>query len=89
VSYQGLRLVPASYSDNHNGSHDWKSKDLFIFSAKVPGTLVMPINPDVASHNFCDTFFLFQSSELIVRLNEPLLRGGKSRDMNQVTCGKG
>ena len=65
VSYQGLRLVPASYSDDHSGKHDWRSKDLFRLSAKVPGSLVMPINPDVASHNPCDAFFLFQSPELM------------------------
>ena len=65
VSYQGLRLVPASYSDDHNGIHDWRSLDLFRFSAKVPGALVLPINPDVTSHNLCDAFFLFQSSELM------------------------
>ena len=65
VSYQGLRLVPASYSDDHNGNHDWKSMDLFLLSAKVPGTLIIPINPDVVSHNLCDAFFLFQSSELM------------------------
>ena len=29
VSYQGLRLVPASYDDDHKGKHDWKSLDLF------------------------------------------------------------
>ena len=30
-----------------------------------------------------------RSGSMDVRLNEPLLRGGKSRDMDQVTCGKG
>jgi len=65
VSYQGLRLVPASYADDHDGKHDWRSMDLFRLSGKVPGSLVMPINPDIASHNLCDAFFLFQSSELM------------------------
>ena len=65
VSYQALRLVPASYSDDRDGKHDWRSMDLFLLSSKVPGSLVLPINPDVASHNLCDAFLLFQSSELI------------------------
>jgi hypothetical protein len=65
VSYQGLRLASASYSDDRDGKHDWRSLDLFRLSAKVPGALVLPINPDVASHNLCDAFFLFRSSELM------------------------
>jgi hypothetical protein len=65
VSYQGLRLVPASYSDDHDRIHDWRSLDLFCLSAKVPGALILPINPDITSHNLGDVFFLFQSSELM------------------------
>jgi len=65
VLYQGLRLVPASYSDDHDRKHDWRSKDLFQLSEKVPGSLILPINPDVASHSICDAFLLFQSSELM------------------------
>ena len=65
MSYQGLRLVPARYSDDLDGTHDWRSLDLFRLSAKVPGALILPINPDVASHNPCDAFFQFQSSELM------------------------
>jgi hypothetical protein len=65
VSYQGLCLVPASYSDDTDGKHDWRSLDLFRLSAKVPGALVLPINLDITSHNLCDAFFLFQSLELM------------------------
>ena len=65
VSYQGLRLEPATSSDDHDGLHDWRSLGLFRFSATVPGALVLPINPDIASHNLCETYFLFQSSELM------------------------
>lgn len=65
VSYQGLRLVPSSYSDDHDRKHDWRALNLFQLFAKVPGTLVVPINPDIASHKFCDAYFLFQSSELM------------------------
>ena len=65
MSYQGLHLVPASFEDDRDGKHNWRSLDLFRLSAKVPGALVLPINPDIASNNLCDAFFLFQSSELI------------------------
>ena len=65
VLYQGLCLVPASYSDDPDGKHDWRSSDLFRLSAKVPGEIVLPINPEVTSHNICDAFSLFQSAELM------------------------
>jgi hypothetical protein len=65
VSYQALRLVPASYSDDCDGKHDWRTLGLFSLSAKVPGALVQPINPTAASLNLCDAFFLFESSALV------------------------
>ena len=77
VLYQGLRLVPASYSDDLDGKNDWRSSDLFRFCAKVPGEIVLPINPDVTSHNICDAFLLFQSAELMalaVRLRDNIRR---------------
>jgi hypothetical protein len=71
-------LVPASYEDDHNGKHDLKSLGLFQFSAKVPGALILPINPDIASNDLCDACFLFESSELMalaVSLQEGIPRG--------------
>jgi hypothetical protein len=65
VSYQALHLVPASYSDDCDGKHDWRTSGLFSLSAKVPGAIVQPINPTVASPNLCDAFFLFESSALM------------------------
>jgi hypothetical protein len=65
VSYQALRLVPANTSDDPGGNNDWRSSHLFSLSAKVPGILVQPINPTVASHISCDPFFLFESSVLM------------------------
>ena len=29
VSYQGMRLVLASYEDDHDGKHDWRSLEHF------------------------------------------------------------
>ena len=65
MSYQGLHLIPSSYSDDHNGKHNWRSLNLFQLFTKVPGMLVLPINPNVASHKLCNAYFLFQSSELM------------------------
>ena len=65
VSYQALHLTPASTINDPNGTNDWRSSSLFPFSAKVPGTLVQPIDPTVASHIPCDSFFLFETSTLM------------------------
>jgi hypothetical protein len=65
VSYQALRLIPASTTDDPNGMNDWRSFSLFSLSAKVPGALVQPINPTIASHIPCNTFFLFETSTLM------------------------
>ena len=65
VSYQAVRLVPASYTDDPKGENDWRSTSLFALSNKVPGALVKAINPVVASHITCDSFFLFQTSILM------------------------
>jgi hypothetical protein len=78
VSYQALRLIPADYSDDPDGTNDWRTSNLFLLSAKVPGALVQPINPSVASHNPCDSFFLFESSVLMaiaVNLRDRVFRG--------------
>jgi hypothetical protein len=65
VSYQVVRLVPASYTDDPKGENNWRLTNLFTLSNKVPGALVQPINPAVASHITCDSFFLFQTSTLM------------------------
>lgn len=78
VSYQALHLVPAGYSDDCDGKHDWRTSGLFSLSAKVPGAIVQPINPTVASPNLCDAFFLFESSALMALaadLQDGILRG--------------
>ena len=78
VSYQALRLVPASTTDDPKGVNDWKSSKLFSLSAKVPGALVQPINPSVASHIPCSSFFLFETSTLMAitsNLHDRVIRG--------------
>lgn len=78
VSYQALRLVPASTTDDPNGINDWRSSTLFSLSAKVPGALVQPINPTIASHIPCNSFFLFDTSTLMAtasNLRDRVIRG--------------
>ena len=85
VSYQALRLVPASYADDRDGKHDWRSLGLFPLSAKVPGAIVQPINPTVASPNLCDAFFLFESSALMALatdLQDGILHGHRKHVPN-------
>jgi hypothetical protein len=77
VSYQALRLVPASTTDDPDGINDWRSSNLFSLSAKVPGALVQPINPTIASHIPYNSF-LFDTSILIAmasNLRDRVIRG--------------
>jgi hypothetical protein len=89
VSYQVLRLVPAGYSDDRDGKHDWRVSGLvFSLSAKVPGAIVRPINPTVASPNLCDAFFLFESSTLMALaadLQDGILHGHR-KHVPHVKC---
>jgi hypothetical protein len=62
VSYQALHLIPASTTDDFSGRNDLRFSSLFLLSTKVPGTLVQPINPSIASHIPCSSFFLFKTS---------------------------
>lgn len=78
VSYQALRLVPASTADDPDGMNDWRSSRLFSLFAKVPGMLVQPINPTVASHIPHNSFFLFDTSTLMAlasNLRDRVIRG--------------
>jgi len=78
VSYQALRLIPATISDAPDGKYDWRSSSLFTLSAKVPGVLVQPVNPGVATHIPGNSFFVFETSVLMViavNLRDRVVRG--------------
>ena len=78
VSYQGLHVIPATFSDVPDGKSDWRSSSLFALSAKVPGALVQPINPGVATHIPGNSFFVFETSVLMaiaVNLRDRVVRG--------------
>jgi hypothetical protein len=65
VSYQGLCLIPAMFADVPDGKYDWQSSSLFTLSAKVPGALIQPVNPGIASHIPGNSFFVFETSVLM------------------------
>jgi hypothetical protein len=65
VSYQGLCLIPAMFADVPDGQYDWQSSSLFTLSAKVPGALIQPVNPGIASHIPGNSFFVFETSVLM------------------------
>jgi len=65
VSYQGLCLIPATFADIPDGKYDWRSSSLFTLSAKVPGALIQPVNPGIASHIPGNLFFVFETSVLM------------------------
>jgi hypothetical protein len=78
ISYQALRLIPATLSDAPDGKSDWRSSSLFSLSAKVPGALVQPVNPNVAMHIPGNSFFVFETSVLMaiaVNLRDRIVRG--------------
>ena len=78
VSYQALHLIPATFSDAPDGKYDWRSSSLFTLSAKVPGVLVQPVNPELATHIPGNSFFVFETSVLMViavNLRDRLVRG--------------
>ncbi len=66
VSYQALHLIPATFSDAPDGKYDWRSSSLFTLSAKVPGVLVQPVNPGIATYIPGNSFFVFDMLILIV-----------------------
>ena len=77
VSYQALRLIPATLSDVSDGKSDWQSLSLFTLLAKVSGALVQPMNPSVATHIPGNSFFIFETSVLMaitVNLQDRVIR---------------
>jgi hypothetical protein len=77
VSYQALRLIPATVPDVPDGKYDWRSSSLFSLSAKVPGVLVQPVNPSIATHIPGNSFFVFETSVLMaiaVNLRDRVVR---------------
>ena len=77
VSYQALHLIPATVPDVPDGKYDWRSSSLFSLSAKVPGVLVQPVNPSIATHTPGNSFFVFETSVLMaiaVNLQDHVVR---------------
>lgn len=64
VSYQALGLVPATAEDDISLKHDWRAAPLLpIHGTSLPGSLVVPIDPDLSSS--ATPFYLLDSPSLI------------------------
>ncbi|KAJ7684067.1 hypothetical protein B0H14DRAFT_2422248, partial [Mycena olivaceomarginata] len=63
VSFQFLRLIPATTIDDMSSKHDWKSAGLLGQTLKVPGQLVQPLDPSLSIADGVP-FYLFESHAL-------------------------
>lgn len=81
VTFQVYSLVCTSPDDNSPPENDWHTHEHLPMKFKVPGTLVQPINPCVATPPSCSPFYLFDmgtllslTSSLRDRLTNPYLK---------------
>ncbi|KAJ7256659.1 hypothetical protein C8J57DRAFT_1437007 [Mycena rebaudengoi] len=49
VSFQFLKIIPATSLDNDSNKHDWKSAGLLEQTLKVPGAFIQPLNPSLSA----------------------------------------
>ncbi|KAJ7197097.1 hypothetical protein C8J57DRAFT_1455782 [Mycena rebaudengoi] len=68
VSFQFLKIVPATSLDDVSNKHDWKSAGLLEQTLKVPGAFIQPLNPSLSAPFIQPLnpapFYLFESSAL-------------------------
>ena len=69
ISYQILALVPATAEDDPSMVNDWRSHGMLgsseFLNLNVPGRLIQPINPPVATQTLGKPFYLFESGVLL------------------------
>jgi hypothetical protein len=66
ISFQILRLLPATQDDDPDGLHDWRwGSSLEATCSDVPGNLVQPLNPTVSNRIAGEPMYLFSSDVLI------------------------
>ncbi|KAJ7174927.1 hypothetical protein C8R46DRAFT_891619, partial [Mycena filopes] len=66
ISFQILRLLPATEEDDPDGRHDWRwSLGLESNCVDVPGNLVQPLNPTVSNRVAGTPTYLFSSDMLL------------------------
>jgi hypothetical protein len=62
VTFQVLKLVPATDEDDPEHENDWRWSHSRGSSYRVPGHLVQPINPAISTRVVGKPFYLFQFS---------------------------
>ncbi|KAJ7246639.1 hypothetical protein C8J57DRAFT_1081377 [Mycena rebaudengoi] len=66
ISFQILRLLPATKEDDSNGLHDWRwSLSLESACSNVPGIFIQPLNPTVSNRVVGSPSYLFSSEVLV------------------------
>ncbi|KAE9389483.1 hypothetical protein BT96DRAFT_946828 [Gymnopus androsaceus JB14] len=65
VSFQLLSLLPAPSEDDRTLKNDWCTGASLLYTFKVPGALVVPVNPKLSMAIPAHPAYLFESSELL------------------------
>ncbi|KAJ6527860.1 hypothetical protein DFH09DRAFT_1327969 [Mycena vulgaris] len=64
VSFQFLKIIPATTIDDLSNTHDWKSAGLLSQTLKVPGRMVQPLDPRLSTAQIGNPHYLFESNSL-------------------------
>jgi hypothetical protein len=65
VSFQMLKLIPATSDDDPDLKYDWRTCSMQELTFSVPGRLIQPIDPAVSTKTPGDPFYLLESSVLL------------------------
>ncbi|KAL0564399.1 hypothetical protein V5O48_017648, partial [Marasmius crinis-equi] len=83
VSYQALRLIPATIEDDLEEKFDWRTTKTLGITGKIPGRFVRPVDPEVRQMEENKTFFLFDSPTLVA-LTACLMDGLLENDLLRI-----
>ncbi|KAJ7114226.1 hypothetical protein C8R44DRAFT_984314 [Mycena epipterygia] len=64
VSFQLLKIIPATTIDDISNKHDWKSAGLLGQTLKVFGCLIQPLDPSLSTAQIGCPNYLFESAAL-------------------------
>ncbi|KAJ7696885.1 hypothetical protein B0H16DRAFT_1903738 [Mycena metata] len=64
VSFQFLKIIPATTIDDPSSKHDWKSAGSLGHTLKVPGKMVQCLDPTLSTARIGHPYYLFESSAL-------------------------
>ncbi|KAJ7142001.1 hypothetical protein C8R46DRAFT_1317489, partial [Mycena filopes] len=64
VSFQFLKLIPTTTTDDPSQKHDWKSAGALAQTLKVSGGMVQPLDPTLSTTEIGRVNYLFESNAL-------------------------